>query len=111
MSYFSCMFSSLPPTLHLELLEIRCFFDFWLSQTEQWSAVYTEKYLNECLLLDSDCLIHHPELKAASFTDSFPQEDVAVWTFSVSPSFTPSYPLGYSHYGSLFTEVTLTHVI
>lgn len=111
-SYFSCTFSSLPPTLHLELLEIGSFFDFWLSQTEQWSAVNTEKYLNECLLLDSGCLSHHPELKAVSFTDCFPRADLAAWTFSVcSPPFTPSCPLGYSHYGSLFTAVIVKHVI
>ena len=111
-SYFSCTFSSLPPTLHLELLEIGSFFDFWLSQTEQWSAVNTEKYLNECLLLDSGCLSHHPELKAVSFTDCFPWADLAAWTFSVcSPPFTPSCPLGYSHYGSLFTAVIVKHVI
>lgn len=29
-------------------------FDFWLSQTEQWSAVNTEKYLDRYSLLDWD---------------------------------------------------------
>lgn len=111
MWYFNHSFTSLSPSLFLELLEIRSF--LWSLDIPNW-AVVCSKYWRIFEWMSAVVLIlpSSPSRIEGCILDCLPCEDVTIWTLNFCcSSLSPLYPLGYRHHSTLFTDVKLEQVI